>query len=575
MSEYGLDFAHRLFGQRVDDPSKPQLMTAVTSLGTTYVDWYGRLHGQALHFAVIAADVDMIRFLIRGHFIDANKKTDFPALCSRRPKDEPRKWESYIETRSGTPLTAAINRYIRSKHFFDEVDQKSEIFTWRKVILELLELGAKWSVFADGENLIGQQSALRADAPSVLWRAIHYNDRSVYDLVLNADPKLEFAWLPWQPFFESEQWWTAYPSPVRSLRGRETEKLIGLLRDHPELSVVTGEQTLRASITNVVWANLLQLGLSPERMNTLLEQLMAQVDSKFSKQSHEKRLTVVGQLRNILKGCPDIKQWAGQRGWPSVLHYCVAENLCDVLEAFLTGVKPEVLAFINLAFEDGDNLLDKAIAHHNDEMKALLERYNAVVSPQRNNFLAGTTPSSRSRRTSSQGSVMRPASEQRRIASGRMTPLFQAPTHLYDRQPAKLSGKSAAKKPRSIATRPGFREDDLAFKNSIEAASTNRTERMTGSFSLLTPKQDTSSVEVVPGHQISSRLVQTTFKKGLRYHDLPCGVMLKRSNVISIPQKNGARLLLVRGQKVVLGSCSTRVSRLKLLQGMVEGGEPG
>ena len=473
MEEHDLDFAHRLFGERVDDPLKPQLTTAVTSLSTTYVDLYGRLNDQALHFAVIAADFDMTRFLIEGQFIDANKRTEFPALCSRRAKDNRTKWESFIETRTGTPLTAALNRYVRSKHLTNEVEQKSEIFTWRKMILELVALGAKWSLFVDGEKLLGHQSAFHADAPSVLWRAIYYNDRVVYDLILRADPKLEFAWLPWQPFFESEQWWAPYSKSVRYLKSREAEKLIGLLRDHPELSDATGEQTLRGSVTNLVWINLLQLGLSRDRINTLFEQVMTQVDSNFAIQSPEKRVAVVQQLKIVLRGDPDIKQWAGLKGYPSVLHYCVEENLCDVLEAFLVGVKPQVLAFINLAFEDGDNLLDKATIHSNTKMIALLENYNAVVSPQRHKFLAITTPTTWSRRTSVKSWTPKNMGEQRQMASGRRSPFPSAHTpRLHDKQSANSvasSEISSAKHPRRTDRRKAFRDNDLAFKNSLEA----------------------------------------------------------------------------------------------------------
>jgi len=370
----GWDFVTTLFSTRSDDLNEPQLTIGSTSLKTSYVDWNGQLHAQALHFAVIAQDYNMIQFLHEmGQ--DINKLADFPALFSKHPTDS-NCWELYVSRRFGPPLTAAVNRYVRSRHVLQEDKQKAEIINWRKMIQELIKLGADWSKFADGEELLGPQPAFRADAPSVLWHAIDCDDRIIYGLILEAKPPLDFEWLPWKPFFETEKWWTPFTPPRRSLKEEDAKRVIEVLRNDTELALPNGEETLKSSITRIMWEKIEDLHLSPSAVNTLFEQLMAQVATWRVAKSEEQQKTVVQQLEVILRANPKPESWVKQTESCSVLHFCVAQNLYDVLKLFLEDGKSA--AFINYNFADGDSLLDKAECCGSQAMVQLLKLYKAM-----------------------------------------------------------------------------------------------------------------------------------------------------------------------------------------------------
>ncbi|KAL9110531.1 MAG: hypothetical protein Q9227_004889 [Pyrenula ochraceoflavens] len=518
VSEGGWAFAQKLFSERKDDPAEPQLTTAVTSLGTTYVNRYGQLHDQALHFAVIAADHEMLRFLVKEHFVDVNKRADFPAMCSRFQKDDRINWEAYIETRSGTPLTVAINRYVRSKHLGHQMDWRGEQIKWRNVILELVALGAKWLLFATGENLLGLQPALWADGSTVLSRAIEYDDRLVYDSVLNAEPTLGLERLPWHLFLESEWWRVQHPGWIQPLEGREAGRTIEILRRHPQLADAASERSLKNAINELLWDHLKNLTFSRDRINHLFARVMAQIGDRSFHESKEALRPVAKQLEKVLKAHPDVKLWAEQRNYPSVLHFCITEDLCDALKVFLHGLSDKiVLPLINLAFDDNETPLDKAKANGNQEMVDLLKSYNAVPSqrtPQRSpmrgfndsstlspgiprGFRAGSTASTAKnsqRRTSSvKSNLFSPTTSERSYAtrhskeptrhfttSGRASQQLN-PAHHYHHYPSHKQQQHHHHHhhhhhPHSSSDHPQTPpENDLPFKNAQEATQT-RTE---------------------------------------------------------------------------------------------------
>ena len=261
----------------------------------------------------------------------------------------------------------------------------------------------------------------------------------------------EFKWLPWQPLFESEDWWVvcpkfSYPSCIDRLDHNETQKIVDLFLNHPELAKMTGEQTLRGSINSVIWANLPRLELEPEHINILFDQIMTQIEELKSCPDHRLRSFVLSQLQSILKAQPDVQKWTQQRQWPSIIHYCVEKDLLDFLEVFLDGTRAEMKALINLSFRDGHTPLDKARKHKNVDMQALLEKHFAVPSQ------ASLKVPARKRRPSRNASVASIESSFQKhghIASGRSTPVPHS----------RKAGSSAdnSSRPRSGSQKPSRR----------------------------------------------------------------------------------------------------------------------
>jgi hypothetical protein len=369
-------FVQKLFAERPHDTQSLQLTIENTGFKTSYVDWCGQLHENAIHFAVIAKDYEMIDFLLEMG-MDINISTFFPALFSRHPTDEPTKWETYCSQLIGTPLTTAVNRYVRSKHVICELGRKSEIMDWRKMIQHLINHGAHWARFANSQQeLLGPQPAFRSDASSVLWRTIDYNDRIVYKLIIEAQPPLKFEWLPWKEFFESEEWWISNLPRVMPLSSEEAERVIRVLREHPELTDVSREESLKSAITQVLWRSLPQLQLSQTRVDELFEEIMAQVENWHQTKDEANHQVVLEQLALILKEGPNLEEWVGKHiNYRSVLHFSFDQKLYQVLKTFLIDGKANV--DLNLPFEDRDTLLDKAISSEDEDMKTLLEQYKA------------------------------------------------------------------------------------------------------------------------------------------------------------------------------------------------------
>lgn len=74
-------FVQKLFAERPHDTQNLQLTIENTGFKTSYVDWCGRLHENAIHFAVIAKDYEMIDFLLEMG-MEINVSAFFLALFS-------------------------------------------------------------------------------------------------------------------------------------------------------------------------------------------------------------------------------------------------------------------------------------------------------------------------------------------------------------------------------------------------------------------------------------------------------------------------------------------------------------